>query len=150
MGTPFSDIIDRALITIRDYKLDALNDMEGGQEAFEEILLSYVIKAIPSFKQCLKSLEYDLTTKAFYEILDEYEINILADYVVIVWYEANLQDVLEFQEVLQDKEFKRYSTGQNLTPRQNYLSELKSRVKQEGEDYQARHLSELPFFGGAI
>jgi len=117
MATPFSTIIDRALVTIRDYKLDAL--YEDDSDAFENILLGYVTKAIPYFSQCLKPLTYNDDTLEFDADLDMYEINILADYVVIVWYEAELQDVLEFKEALQDKEFKRYSTGQNLTPRQN-------------------------------
>lgn len=144
MATPFSTIIDRALITIRDYKLDAI--YEDDIETFEGILLGYVVKAIPYFSQCLKPLTH--TDNEFDADLDMYEINILADYVVIVWYEANLQDVLEFQEALQDKEFKKYSTGQNLVPRQNYLTELKTRVHQEGQNYQAMHINDLPFFGG--
>ena len=111
MATPFSTIIDRALITINDYKLDKM--YEEDMETFEEILLGYVIKAIPNFTQCLKPLTYDLEAQEFDADLDMYEINILADYVVITWYEAQLQDVLEFQESLQDKEFKKYSTGQN-------------------------------------
>jgi hypothetical protein len=147
MATPFSTIIDRALITIRDYKLDVL--YEDDSDAFENILLGYVTKAIPYFSQCLKPLTYNDDTLEFDADLDMYEINILADYVVIVWYEAELQDVLEFKEALQDKEFKRYSTGQNLTPRQNYLTELKTRVHQEGQNYQAlQNFSNLPFFGG--
>lgn len=151
MSTPFSDVIDRALLTIRDYKLDALyNDTSDGQEVLENILVGYVEKAIPYFSQCLTPLDYDIDAREFNEDLDNAEINILADYVVIVWYEAELQDVLEFKEALQDKEFKRYSTGQNLNPRQNYLTELKTRVHQEGQNYQAlRNFDKLPFFGGS-
>lgn len=149
MGTPFSTIVDRALITINDYKLDAL--YEEDMDAFEKVLTGYVVKAVPYFTQCLKPLDYDMETLEFEADLDMYEINILADYVVIVWYESQLQDVLEFQESLQDKEFKRYSTGQNLVPRQNYLTELKTRVKQEGQNYQAlQNFNSLPFFGGAF
>ena len=122
---------------------------EKDKDVFENILLGYVTKAIPYFGQCLKPLTYNDETLEFDEDLDMYEINILADYVVIVWYEAELQDVLEFKEALQDKEFKRYSTGQNLTPRQNYLTELKTRVHQEGQNYQVIHnFDKLPFFGG--
>lgn len=146
MGTPFSEIIDRALITINDYKLDAV--YTDDPELFEDILCGYLIKGIPNFSQCLKPLDYDEASKSFVANLDIYEQNILADYTVITWYESQLQDVLEFQEALQDKEFKRYSTGQNLTPRQNYLTDLKSRVHQEGCNYQLMHLDEFPFFGG--
>lgn len=148
MGTPFGTVIDRALITIKDFGLNKLFDTDN--DRFENILKSYLIKAIPQFTQCMKSLNYDEMIEEFDETLNQSEINILADYTVIVWYESNLQDVLEFKEALQDKEFKRYSTGQNLNPRQEYLTTLYTRVKQEGQNYQTLddNFASLPFFGG--
>lgn len=147
IGTPFSKVIDRALITIEDYKLNGLQNINSA--AFEAVLTGYIEKAIPYFSQCLQPLTYDSAAQAFDSDLTEQEVNILADYVVITWYEANLQDVLEFQETLQNKEFKKYSTGQNLVPRQNYLADLITRVHQEGQNYQAlENFESLPFFGG--
>lgn len=147
MGTPFSTIVDRALITIEDYKLNKLFNL--APDDFKARVTSYVVKAVPQFTQCLKSLSYDIVSKEFDETLDEMEINILADYVGIVWYQGELQDVLEFKEALQDKEFKRYSTGQNLTPRRNYLTDLYVRVSQYVTDYQIVNISSLPYFGGS-
>ena len=95
------------------------------------------------------SLSYDTTTATFASDLNNMEIDILADYTVISWYEANINDVLEFKESLQDREFKRLATGQNLKPRQEYLTMLYTRVKQNTTNYLWSNWSSLPFFGGA-
>ena len=148
MSTPFSNIIDRALIVIRDYNLDALYDSGAeGQEAFINIMNGYLIKGIPRFTECLQSLSY--SDNIFDADLTELEQDILADYTVISWYESNINDVLEFKEALQDREFKRLATGQNLKPRQEYLTMLYTRVKQNTTNYLWSNWSSLPFFGGA-
>ena len=148
MSTPFSNIIDRALVVIRDYNLDALYDSGiEGQAAFMEIMNGYVIKGIPRFTECMQDLSYSDYT--FDADLTELEQDILADYAVISWYESNINDVLEFKEALQDREFKRLATGQNLKPRQEYLTMLYTRVKQNITNYLWANMSSLSFFGGA-
>lgn len=146
MSTPFSNIIDKALIVIRDYGLDAL--YESDESAFNNVLQSYLIKGVPRFTECLQPLTYDITTKEFDSDLTDIEQDILADHTVICWYEDNLNDVLEFKETLQDREFKRLATGQNLKPRQDYLTMLYTRVRQNSTNYQWANFNSLPFFGG--
>ena len=92
MSTPFSNIIDKALVVIRDYGLDAL--YEADNEAFTEIMINYMLKGVPRFTECLQDLSYDTTTATFASDLNNMEIDILADYTVISWYEANINDVL--------------------------------------------------------
>lgn len=147
MATSFSSVIDKALVVIRDYGLDALYDKD--QTAFQAVLQNYLLKGLPRFTECLQPLTYDLSTQTFTADLTDVEIDILADHTVICWYEDNLNDVLEFKEALQDREFKRLATGQNLKPRQDYLSNLYTRVRQNSTNYQWANVSELPFFGGA-
>lgn len=146
MSTPFSDIIDRALVVIRDYGLDAL--YENDDDAFDGVMQSYLIKGAPRFIECNKDLSYDMDSQCFNADLNDVEIDILADYVVISWYEDNINDVLEFKEPLQDREFKRLATGQNLKPRQDYLTMLYTRVKQNTTNYLWSDFDNLPFFGG--
>ena len=147
MATSFSSVIDKALVVIRDYGLDALYDKD--QTAFQAVLQNYLLKGLSRFTECLQPLTYDLNTQTFTADLTDVEIDILADHTVICWYEDNLNDVLEFKEALQDREFKRLATGQNLKPRQDYLSNLYTRVRQNSTNYQWANVSELPFFGGA-
>ena len=146
MSTPFSNIIDKALVVIRDYSLDTLYEQDV--DAFDNVLQSFLIKGVPKFTECLQDLSYDVDTASFNVDLTDLEMDILADYTVISWYEANINDVLEFKETLQDREFKRLATGQNLKPRQEYLTMLYTRVKQNPTNYLWSNFGSLPYFGG--
>lgn len=148
MSTPFSNIIDRALVVIRDYSLDTLYEVD--EDSFDNVMQSYLIKGIPKFVECKQDLSYDAQSATFNSDLTNLEMDILADYTVISWYEANINDVLEFKETLQDREFKRLATGQNLKPRQEYLTMLYTRVKQSTTNYLWSNWDALPFFGGDV
>lgn len=47
---------------------------------------------------------------------------------------------------VKDNDFNKYSTGQNLRPRQDYIKELRIKVKQDATNYQLGHVSTLPYF----
>lgn len=146
MSTPFENIIDKALVVMRDYSLESVYDMDD--DIFAKIMQSYLLKGVPRFTECLQDLSYDVTTGVFNADLSNIEMDILADYTVISWYESNINDVLEFKEALQDREFKRLATGQNLKPRQEYLTMLYTRVKQNTTNYLWQNWNSLPYFGG--
>ena len=147
MATSFDSVIDMALIIIRDYKLDALYEID--ENSFKQILQGYMLKGLPKFEvSSIKSLEYNLTNREFVEDLDDIEIDIISDWTVIMWYTDQIQDVLEFKEPLSDVDFKRLATGQNLKPRQAYLQELRRKAKQDATNYQFMHMNELPYFNG--
>ena len=146
MSTPFENIIDKALVVMRDYALDSILDTD--EDTFAQIMQNYLLKGAPRFTECLQDLSYDATTGVFNANLSDIEMDILADYTVISWYESNINDVLEFKEALQDREFKRLATGQNLKPRQEYLTMLYTRVKQNTTNYLWQNWSSLPYFGG--
>lgn len=98
MGTPLNTIIDRAMITINDYKLDDVYKTDPN--TFTTILEGYMVRGLSKFDACLKPLDYNLDTHEFNVDLDMYEIDIIASWTVIEWYEGELQDVLEFKEPL--------------------------------------------------
>ena len=95
MSTPFENIIDKALVVMRDYTLDTILDSD--EEAFKQIMQSYLLKGVPRFTECLQDLSYDVATGTFNATLSDIEMDILADYTVISWYESNINDVLEFK-----------------------------------------------------
>ena len=81
-----------------------------------EIMHSILIPIILHLRSCvyhysLQDLSYDATIGVFNATLSDIEMDILADYTVISWYESNINDVLEFKEALQDREFKRRGGG---------------------------------------
>lgn len=144
MATSFDVIIDRAMTTMRDYKLDRI--YEDNPDAFREIMSGYIAFGVTKFQGCVKPLTYDIVMQEFDEDLDMYEVNIIATLTIISWYEDNLHDVLEFRESLRDVDFNKYSTGQNLRPRQDYLAQLRSDVKMDINNYQFMHMNELPYW----
>lgn len=145
MGTPLDVIVDRALVVIGDYKLDKIAQVDP--DAFRTILEGYMIRGVPKFEGCLKSLEYNYQQHCFYCDLDMYEIDIIASLLVLEWYDRYIQDILAFTEPLKDSDFSKYSTGQNLRPRHERSNELRRRVKQDITNYQLLHINELPYFG---
>ncbi len=147
MATSLDSVIDMALITMRDYKLDAL--YESDEEAFKTVLEGYMLKGLPKFEvSCMKSITYNTDTKEFDEDLTSIEIDIISDWTVIMWYTDQINDVLEFKEPLRDVDFNRLATGQNLKPRQAYLEELRRKAKQDATNYQFQYLDNLPYFNG--
>lgn len=134
MGTPFSSIIDMALICLQDYKLDAL--AKSSPDTFEQVMINYLVKSIPKFVGCMKSLDYDLETQSFNNTLSMKEIDILADYLIITWWEEHNNDVLVYTESLRDADFNRYATGQNMARRIETVDGLREKVRQDVNDYQ--------------
>lgn len=133
MATSFETIISRTMITLRDYKLERV--YENDPTLFAEVMSGYVTKGCTKFEACQKPLTYDATTQEFASDFNMHEIDVLADLAVMEWFVDNLNDVLEFKEPLQDGDFKKYSTGQNLRPRQDYLRDQRTRIKQDITNY---------------
>ena len=148
MATNFDTIYDRALVTIKDYQLDAL--AQADYEAFLLHLQGILERAVPDFTLCSQSLDYDTesTPPAFTSTLNNKEINILAELMVYNWFSGKINDVTQFQGHLNNKEFKSHSEGANLKEKSEYLDRLREKIAQDIVDYQLMDLSTLPFFGG--
>lgn len=133
MGTQFSTIIDMAWVVMQDYKLDAL--FQQDPDTFAQVMTNYLVKSVPKFSGCMQDLSYDLTTSSFNSTLTVKEIDILADYTVLTWYESHNNDVLIFTESLRDSDFNRYATGQNMDKRILAVDTLREKVRQDVTDY---------------
>lgn len=83
--TTFDAVEDRALTIIDDYKLDKLFQLS--EEQFNTFCDGLLIKAAGDFIDCVKPLDYDEENRQFTATLDNNEINILANYFVITWWE---------------------------------------------------------------
>lgn len=140
--TAFEEIYDLALVDINDYKLNklAVEDISSFSLHLEGLL----IRAIPKFKGCLTSLEYETVDGApyFTEDLDIQEKSILADLMVIEWFTSKIQDVTQFQGSLSTREFKKFSEANNLKVKSEYKNRLIENVEQAITDYQVSHLED--------
>ena len=134
MGTSFDDIIDLALISIKDYKLDKLYNLS--KDAFIKYCDGFLIQAIPNFTQCKQSLDYDINNREFLNELTILEKNILADFWVIEWFKKETQDSAQLANKLQvSSAFTMHSPAQNLKEKSEYLDRLREKVYQKITDY---------------
>lgn len=147
MPTSFDDIIDLALITVQDYKLDKL--FNQSEENFLNYCDSFLINAIPNFIQCRQSLGYDLENRQFLTTLTELEKSILADFWVIGWWSKELQDSTQIQAKLQvSSAFTSHSAAQNLKEKATYLDGLREKVEQKITDYEIQDFLNREDFQG--
>ena len=134
MATPFAEIYDLFLIEVQDYKLDKL--YQSSPTDFNTYLQGFLIRAIPEFTNCKKNLEdIDLTLKQFNQDLSMKEKDILCKYMTIQWLNREVNNVTQFNLVLNDTDFRRYAEGQNLKEKTTHRDKLREMVSQDCVDY---------------
>lgn len=133
MATTFSDIIDVALVTIQDYKLNSL--YQTNPEDFQTITNAFLLRGLPQFTNCKTPLTYDMTTQSFTNTLTPLEISILADLWVYEWFEWHVQNVTQFENKRAPSDFKHYSEAENLKQKSEYLDKLREKYSQKMVDY---------------
>ena len=111
MSTAFDTIEDLALITIRDYRIDAL---ASDATVLQTYLDGFLIKAVPNFTECVNDLTYDTTARTFTSTFTNLEIEILANLMEIEWFKNDVQDITQVNLHLMNKEFKLNSENENL------------------------------------
>jgi hypothetical protein len=136
MPTPFSEIYDLSLVTIRDYKIDQLYAL-GDLADFENFMQGFLKKAIPKFTNCAKALETiaNFTTNQFDETLTLTEKTILSDLLIIEWMNSKILDVTQMQNHLSDTDFKTFSQAQNLKAKIDAREVLREVVSQDMTNY---------------
>ena len=122
MATLYDDIIDLALISIRDYKLDKLYNID--EDSFRTVMIGFLTRAIPNFDNCKVNLT-NQNEEGFVEDLNIYEQDILADWTVIKWLDKEINDVRQITGMMQNKnEAHRYSEA-NLMKEKVNMREVK-------------------------
>lgn len=137
LATPFTDIYDLFLIVIKDYTLDNLYNINV--ENFETKLQGFLILAIAEFDSCKTDISvYDTTTGEFTNTLSLKEQTILSKFMVIKWFEREVQNVTQFNNLLTSGDFKMYSQAQNLKEKSAYLDKLKEEISQDLTRYELK------------
>jgi hypothetical protein len=113
-GTPYSDIIDLALIYIRDYKLDIL--YAESESDWATYLQGFMVRGLDNFDNCRQDLtDRNDVTATFNITLTYLEKGIIADYTVIIWLDSEILDTRQITGMIQDsKVAKRYSEANLL------------------------------------
>ena len=160
--TAFTDVYDRALVVMQDYKLDNL--AQTNYDAFLIFMKGLLQNGIPFFNCCLNSLEYQdveeqeidnegqeitVTNTYFVNDLTNKEISILAMCIVYEWFKRDVNDAAQYRQKLSTRDFKTESSYQSLQKRSEYLDKMKEQICQEIQNYQVDHMDELySMYGG--
>jgi hypothetical protein len=147
-----AEVFDMALVTIRDYKIDTLYNTS--QEQWELYLLGILKRATPKFNKCRTDLtlveteteeEVDdgeggtetITTTSydFSETPTYIEISILADIMVYIWLEREINNINQINLHLLDNDFKHYAESQNLDKKISYRDRLYEQYSQAIQEY---------------
>lgn len=138
-NTTFDEIYDLALISFKDYKLDALYNTSPTD--FTNILKGYLYKAIPKFTNCKHDLEdFNSTTKTFNSILTLTEQVILSDYLVIEWMTPQILDITQMELHLNDTDFKIFSEERNLKGKIEAQNILIGRINAQMTSYGIKNI----------
>jgi hypothetical protein len=137
--TPFDNIYDLFLVEIQDYNINALS--LSSPTNFKIYLQGFLIKAIPDFDNCVQDLQnnYDTTLNQFNLALTLTEQTILANLMTIKWLNKQINNVTQFNLLLNDTDFKRYSEAQNLTAKVSHRDRLREIVDHDMLKYSLKN-----------
>lgn len=136
MGTAVSEIFDMALVSIQDYKLNNLYAKSPRHEEWRNYLYGFLALAVSDFDNCTKSLNYDAATGYFDSELNNKEKIILSRWIVYEWFVRETNNILQFNNQLNDNDFKRYSEANNLQQKSEYRDRTREIVMQMMVDYE--------------
>jgi hypothetical protein len=130
-GTTFSEIYDRFMMLVNDYRLVAL--YTSSEVDFETYLQGWLEIAILEFYNCDQSLAFSSTT--FTQTLTTKNQSLLARIMVKYWLTKEVQDVTQMSIHLQDRDFRTFSEAQNLAAKSDHLDKVKEDISQALVEY---------------
>lgn len=137
--TSYDEILDLALVSIEDYRLNKL--AENSIQDFKTVLEGFMIRGLPNFDNCVKDLsKRDDAKRVFFEKLDDLEKSILADWTVIMWFDKEINDIRQITAMLQNnKEAHRYSEASNLNAKASRRMQIREDVGYKQSKYSLIH-----------
>lgn len=138
--TPYDDIIDLALVSIEDYRLNKI--FQESQTEFKLILEGFMIRGLSNFNNCVKDLsDRDDTARQFNVVLDDLEKSIIADWTAIMWLDKEINDTRQITAMLQNRsEAHRYSEANNLKAKSDHRVQMVEDVKHKQTIYTLQHV----------
>lgn len=134
--TLFTEVYDLFLVQVQDYKTDVLYNQ--GINILNNYLAGFLRFAINRFarycdQDIVATADY-LTGKFTITLTDKNQI-MLAKEMKVAWAEREVNNVLQFENLLSDTDFKRHSESANLKEKRILLNDIIERVSQEELDY---------------
>lgn len=108
--TPYSAVFVKFLSKITDYDLPMFPE-----EDLEEMMCGWLMTAIVNFTRPVSNLDdRDEENKQFNVELKNYEIEVLALYMVVAWLDQRINSVLLTNQMFSGKEEKHFSQAQHM------------------------------------
>jgi hypothetical protein len=135
LTTSLIDINDLFLTLIDDYRLNKL--FEQSVSNFNTHLEGWLLFAIEDFSGiCTQELVYDESTQEFSVTLTRKHKLILAQIMVKYWLHKEVFNILQMNNLIQDRDFKAHSAAQNLREKQAALAGKEEEISQLLLDYE--------------
>jgi hypothetical protein len=134
LGTTVSDICDLFLSRISDYRLDSINTVSGSM-VLNSYLEPFLLDSIVEFDVCDQTLNYTVSTGSVVEGSFSLDLSLenklmLSQMMVKYWLAKEISDVLQMQNFVTDKDFKTFSSAQNLKAKQDYYNTKREEISQ--------------------
>ena len=123
-NTEFSEIYHIFLNSIQDYHLKNL--FQENIEFAEDMLQTFLMKAVVNFYNCDKIKNVDTVSGEFNCELTIEEKHILANFMLLAWLDYNINDITQMEINLNDSDFKHYSEEKNLEKKVEYANKLRA------------------------
>lgn len=146
MGTPFSTIEDLAMVTIQDYKLDAL--YQSSPTDWATFVGGFVVRASLLFGNSAIDLSYDISTLSFNNTLGAQETNILVYLFIQMWLERSAQNLSQKMATMTPSDAKRTNLPTTLKEQQYALDAIREKTSQLMTEYSYDHVDWNAWLGG--
>jgi hypothetical protein len=138
MGTTCTEIYDLFLSSIEDYRLDAIFT-SSGSFTFGLYLEPWLLNSIVDFDIANQDLTYTVSGSAtegtFTATLNLENQIILSLIMSKYWLAKTVQNILQMNNSLQDRDFKTFSQAQNLKAKQDLYNSKREEVSQRLAEY---------------
>ena len=133
MGTQISEIADLFMTRVNDYRLNTIFT-NSGSVVFNQYVEPWLLSSIVEFDVCNQSLDYTVTSGSaegeFTETLTLKNKIILSQILTLYWLEKSIQETLQMQNLIQDKDFKMFSQAQNLDAKRQLYNNKREEISQ--------------------
>lgn len=146
MGTPFSDIEDLAMVTIQDYKLDAL--YKKSPTDWATFVGGFVARAVLLFDNSAIDLSYDTETLSFNNTLGNAEINILVYLFIQMWLERSTQNLSQKMATMTPSDAKRTNLPTTLKEQHYALDAIREKTSQLMTSYSYKKVDWASWMNG--
>lgn len=142
MSTKLSDIGDLFMTKVSDYRLNSIYQTSGSA-VLNDYIEPYLMESIIEFSVCTPPLVYTQTSGSaegyFTDDLSSENKFMLAELMTLHWMQKAVQDILQMNNHVTDRDYKTFSSAQNLKAKQDYLNTKREQISQRLIDYEYKN-----------